>query len=396
MCLTPACAKGDNYLGVIAQISIEGVRNDEPITLHWIAKSVPQNETFRKFAVLDKVYRNEIYIYEEVFPIFRKFCAENGIPKTPITLAKLIGSHTVPFQEALIMEDMKEKGFILKNRKDPLDFQHVKLAMENYGRYHAISYAIKDQKPEIFNEIKKAIADDFFLMISEEVIKKQEETYCSRTLNTFDPIKEASYIKIFEKYKMKSFEIVREKLRKGFEDPYAMVNHGDSWMNNMLFKYEDETAPTSPIDVCLLDFQLARCGSPAFDLSYFIFSSTEKELRDRHYDELIDVYYQSLCKQLVALGSSPGKMLPFDVLQEHLKRYSVVGYFLTQLVLHIMLSDAEETPDFQSSLNDDNISEALDYKSKNEEFYSRRIKDIVVDFVEKGYFDFLDNEYNCS
>lgn len=51
-----------------------------------------------------------------------------------------------------------------------------------------------------------------------------------------------------------------------------------------------------PIDIRFLDFQIMRYASPVCDLMYYIFSCTTKSLRDKHYRDFIDTYYESLSR----------------------------------------------------------------------------------------------------
>ena len=50
----------------------------------------------------------------------------------------------------------------------------------------------------------------------------------------------------------------------------------------------------TPVKIRLLDFQIMRYSSPVLDLMYYIFGCTVKSLRDKHYQEFMDVYYDTL------------------------------------------------------------------------------------------------------
>jgi aminoglycoside phosphotransferase (APT) family kinase protein len=57
--------------------------------------------------------------------------------------------------------------------------------------------------------------------------------------------------------------------------PLACVIHGDYRINNMLFKYSDEsqiedveTSPSIPISLKMIDFQQSRIGHPLNDILY--------------------------------------------------------------------------------------------------------------------------------
>lgn len=69
--------------------------------------------------------------------------------------------------------------------------------------------------------------------------------------------------------------------------PVSVICHGDLWTPNFLFKNNSD--PTIDLDVKVIDFQMARFASPATDLSFFIYACTEQDIREQHFDELIEV-----------------------------------------------------------------------------------------------------------
>lgn len=71
-------------------------------------------------------------------------------------------------------------------------------------------------------------------------------------------------------------------------------------------------------DVRLFDFQLHRYCSPAVDLIDFIFTTSDKELRAKHYHSLIRLYYDQLALNIRLLGSDPAKIFTFEDLQSDL------------------------------------------------------------------------------
>lgn len=69
--------------------------------------------------------------------------------------------------------------------------------------------------------------------------------------------------------------------------PYSVINHGDCWIPNFLMTYAADG--TTPVETKLIDFQLARHSSPVLDISFFIYSGTSQELREQHYESLLQV-----------------------------------------------------------------------------------------------------------
>ena len=84
----------------------------------------------------------------------------------------------------------------------------------------------------------------------------------------------------------------------------SVVNQGDAWASNFLVR----TNPAGILEILMLDFQLARCSSPVLDLSFFIYSCTDKSVRDNHFDDLLRIYHEELSKTIKNLGSDPEKL----------------------------------------------------------------------------------------
>lgn len=53
--------------------------------------------------------------------------------------------------------------------------------------------------------------------------------------------------------------------------------------------------------VCLLDFQLVRYGSPALDLANLIYCCTSRDQRTEHLVSLLSTYHETLYSRLVEL-----------------------------------------------------------------------------------------------
>lgn len=70
---------------------------------------------------------------------------------------------------------------------------------------------------------------------------------------------------------------------------------GDVWINNTMFRKD---AQGKPIEVRLFDWQFSRYASPVTDIILFLLPCTRKSLRDKHYEELVKIYYESLSNYL--------------------------------------------------------------------------------------------------
>lgn len=66
---------------------------------------------------------------------------------------------------------------------------------------------------------------------------------------------------------------------------------GDVWINNVMFKKDDDG---KPIALKVFDWQFSRYASPATDIILSLFACTRRSLREKHLDELVKIYYESL------------------------------------------------------------------------------------------------------
>lgn len=175
--------------------------------------------------------------------------------------------------------------------------EHVLLAMKTIGKFHAISLALKAQQPEKFDELVSELREPLFKYgYNFEVIPIG---FTNAAMNAIESITEESdahllkaLLKLYEK---SQFDIILECIDGVSAEPYAVITHGDMWLNNTMYRHNDENIPNK---ATLIDFQLTRYSTPVADLMYYIFVSASTELRERHYDTYLRTYYESLSSHL--------------------------------------------------------------------------------------------------
>lgn len=86
-----------------------------------------------------------------------------------------------------------------------------------------------------------------------------------------------------------------QPMRCGFQ----VLNHGDLWLNNMMFKSDEEN---NPIAVSMIDFQMSFWATPSIDLLYFIITSVMDDIKVDRFDDLIEFYHEHLSSALKKLN----------------------------------------------------------------------------------------------
>lgn len=106
-----------------------------------------------------------------------------------------------------------------------------------------------------------------------------------------------------------------------------VLNHGDLWINNFLFKYEEG----KPVDVIFVDYQMSYFTSPGLDINYFLCTSPTNEVREKKVDALIETYYNHFSKTLKNLSKQQYTIE--DIKKEIRSRefYGKTRHFVAQL-----------------------------------------------------------------
>lgn len=140
----------------------------------------------------------------------------------------------------------------------------------------------------------------------------------------------------------------------------------------------------------ILDWQICRIGSPVLDLSMFFMTSTTKELRDFHYNELIAEYYASVSDTIRICGSDPERLFSFEHLQHDLRKYGKFGLKMAPFYLSIVVCDpskiesAEEfTEKFDANATQPQTVATFD--ARTEALFKKRLGDVIHDSKEYGY-----------
>ncbi|KAK5642414.1 hypothetical protein RI129_008581 [Pyrocoelia pectoralis] len=381
--ITTASKIGENWLGLLYNITITDRRNGKNPKLNLIIKMAPYQELYREVFPVRAVYDREIFVYDKIIPEFLNFQMEKKVPHIFQPFAKHYLTTMQHGGEALLMDNMKLKGYVTGDHKVEVDYPHALLVMKELGKFHALSYAIKDQKPEMFKYVEENCLEVFFNSRSFRPVLKIIETLGERVLESLDPIKENLYVETLKNCLAKAASISTDFLSVEKFGQYGVINHGDPQMRNLMFKYGDCAHPAVPTELCFIDWQLTRIASPVMDILWFIFLCTGQEFRNRHYKDLLGVYYESLSSMLYQLGSDPRKLLPFEILMSHLKQFAPFGLYVAIWIGAANMKESTNIQDVYNSISEDMLIDGLSVVPHGD--YLPKIRGIVIDFVKYGY-----------
>ncbi|XP_011868375.1 PREDICTED: uncharacterized protein LOC105562270 [Vollenhovia emeryi] len=370
----PATAKGDNYTSDMIRVTAEFSREQggRKITgkKSIIVKVSPTLEGVQKDLVEQSgLFNTEILMMSDTLDKMNKMLA----PKHRISAKGLYVQNENP--TLLVIEDLAPLGFRMAERTSGLDLAHCVLALRGLARFHAASVALYEKEPKVkqmytkgmFNDAYPPEMKDFFIMsvrsLGNEVAKwPGMQKYADKITKLTDHVYQ-----------------VGVDATKYCQDEFSVINHGDYWVNNMLFKYDNSG---KPIEHICVDFQICLYSSPAVDLLYFLSTSPSMDVIENKRGELLNEYHGMLSATMKQLGckSQPPTI---EELKAAIKRRAAYGMIASFTVLPIVLCSKTKVKDISE------IMEAGNFENPGlkEESFKKAMMKKLPQYDELGLLD---------
>ena len=139
------------------------------------------------------------------------------------------------------------------------------------------------------------------------------------------------------------------------------------------------------MEVIFIDYQLVRLASPVTDIAYFLYMSTDGEFLNKHYDQVLDIYYGTLTAVLRHCNLDVEEVFPRNIFQKHLNEYSVLGLIealVSMMIITAPYEDALKMTEMKYEHCDEEVHED---ESKDNSLFVERVNGIVNDFFARNY-----------
>ncbi|ROT73951.1 hypothetical protein C7M84_007594 [Penaeus vannamei] len=340
--------KGDNYMSSVkrvkAQVTIEGREKQ----LTYVAKvKMHFSDTFKELFNLSFFKEHEFYA--KLLPELNSVLAEAGLD--PLRVPKFYHHSKSGEREILILEDLTARDFLLADRKKGLDIPHMRLVLEELGRFHASSHLLQRKTPhEDLSERHKFLAIKWFDYWGSMAKELETAAAVAESCEGYEDV--ARWLREIQPRVVDIFE-EKSKTRA----PFQVAWHGDCWTNNFLFRYN---AKGEPVDVVLLDLQSCQSGSLAADLQVLMSSSISTQFKRHNLDLFLQKYLSSFSATVSAGGLPP----PFTLeeLREEYNDKFMFGALIGATLIPVIVGDGEDAPDYTEV--DENIDKFFDERRK--------------------------------
>ncbi|XP_043684869.1 uncharacterized protein LOC122637068 [Vespula pensylvanica] len=287
------CAKGANFLSDLYRSTLKLKRstnvNDKEYNINVIIKCEPSMDASAlEICSQQNLFKTELKIYTDVLKEIERITCQKIGPKL---------LYSSKDSKIFVMEDLNVEGYKTMDRQKGLSLHHCLLLIYKMAALHAGSVAFCEKNPELAKSFKGGILVNVlesFLKLSEisiinacGEIRRWSNDYhdCADKLERF-----AS--------RMRRKEDIAEIYQYEM-DEFCVINHGDCWINNIMFKDNELGEPS---EVLLVDYQMSVYSSPAIDLLYFLNICPDNKLKYEKEDYFLKIYIRTLGNIMRTIG----------------------------------------------------------------------------------------------
>ncbi|XP_046672146.1 uncharacterized protein LOC124362038 [Homalodisca vitripennis] len=333
----PAVAAGDNYMSHMYRVRVEYTVAESESGLQ--TTSLIVKIPISKGAIMDVLDSSDFYakeprIYNELLPKFRKLVNCEFGPTV----------YNCPIENGMILQDLNALNYIMCDKMKQLDFSHCKLVYKTLAKFHASSVACYHNDPELI----KGLGEDKMRSSRSEMFHSFIKSAIKHIRKYLD---EAEGCKYAKEFLLNRADHVSESITNMLQpkmNGLNVLNHGDLWINNLLFKYSNSKEVE---DVKFIDFQNTRWGSMVPDLIYFLWTSANEEVREHKQNELYSYYRESLNSNLEQLGCP--ERLSAQELEDDLRAASDFVLVIISGTVPFVLSGPEDTVNMENLSSDE-------------------------------------------
>ncbi|XP_068227459.1 uncharacterized protein [Palaemon carinicauda] len=374
----------DGYTSVIKNLRVNYSMQGHPNECCYVLKVyVSRGEEADYF--FGVIFAKEVNFYSEVIPALNGILKEIGCG--PLSFPKCFHHRLEKGNDMIILENLKEQGYLMKDKALGVDVDHAVLVLQELAKLHAASVLFQAKYPEMdlvdrFKCLQKEWTEEFNVGCD---FGGFVDNFLDIALAMFEKFggceKVISWVK---KIRPNVWNMYKEHLVR--TPPFAVIVHGDCWINNLLFRYDDFGKPS---EVMFLDLQGCRKASLAIDLQHFINLNVEAPVRRSSLPSLLATYhteFENVMKAGESVGG-PGRV-PFSL--EDLRQEYIENGFYGVLYSIMFLPNMVRTPQDQLDIlmtdsgsqvsQKENVLKMVD----NNPLLRSRVMSVVEEWTESG------------
>ncbi|XP_043476903.1 uncharacterized protein LOC122507944 [Leptopilina heterotoma] len=345
-------------------VSFKNKRNKREY-LDFFVKLPPIDGPQNNFVEEGDCFKIELGLYVKIFPKLQLSKERQLIPKC------FLG-----FDNCLVLEEMV--NFKCLDKFDFFSFEHCTVVMKSIARFHAKSIIFEEKKKITVLEL--CWRENIKINLNDCTFQSTLDYFVKNLLHLIDNSEEIDEKekRMMYRKKIETIALNHFKHTSPINKEINVLVHADLWTNNILFKYQNEKVK----QCCIVDFQMARYCAPAYDLLYFLYSTTSENFRQEKMDSLLLIYHQTLEECLMKEANlNVNLIFPFEDLKKSVSKIEVHCMIQAFSIMSVTLLGHDAS--FQRINEKMPLTNIVVNEFKNEEKYKFRIMDNLFDLYKK-------------
>lgn len=162
-----------------------------------------------------------------MFKLFKELQDEANLPQEArLKMVKFYDKSTI---SAIILDNMRHKGYNTAFRMDAISIEFAELAVKQLAKFHALSYVLKERRPQYYKRKIKTIAQPFSF---NEDMKELAVRMCRLAMNNLDEESRAKFKAFVSNFMERYAKCLCS------ESQWDVLCHGDFRPSNLLMKEE--------------------------------------------------------------------------------------------------------------------------------------------------------------
>ncbi|XP_034118061.2 uncharacterized protein LOC117576984 [Drosophila albomicans] len=371
---TAAISGGENYLTIVLRIEIEMQMKDKSNKeISYILKIPLVNDRGDEHDFHD-LFVTEADMYDRLVPELEKLYEKHASIPVKFKPKHLKFPENPPSCDYILMEDLRPKGYRNLERMFGLGQTEMKAVLKKLAQWHAASARRVLDKGDYQ---KSYIYPEHFKWIEQSNVKSNVPFLECLQHYELDPGQQ----QLISNYTSRMTELYMDFGRISPTD-FSVLNHGDFWCNNFLLKVNDGEIE----DVCFVDFQLPKYGTPAQDLFSLLMTTPNIHIKLEQFDNFIEYYHKELVNHLKLLKYER-KIPTLSELLTNLHKNGLWAFVCAQRMLPLSLYPASSDSNIENFMGDSDAAMQFQRNILLNPSYVKQMKLILPWLIERGYIN---------
>ena len=226
--------KGDNYICLVICVTVSYMCNNDIKETSYIVKLNPCSSVIPLENMFHEVFKKEGCFYFDLVPKLNQIFQNSGQQHLKVPKTLVLEMETD--KECMFMEDLRLSGFRKHDRLKGLDVIHTILALKEFARLHAVSMLLNFQDPSRGWLEKYPYLEN--LLETSSGMRHVFDMFFGFVYGVADVADELQGYEAVSVWIKNMLPRIYDKWIQDIseESAFLTVCHGDSWVNNFLFK----------------------------------------------------------------------------------------------------------------------------------------------------------------